>query len=172
MGICVSELRQFVVKPTLEYLDSYSMAAEDLLVGTAAQESELGFHLNADCSPGVGYGIYRITEQEHLDVWDKYLVQYPELASQVRGLASQHEFLKHPHLELATNLSYATAIAWMIYQSKGIEKRLQSSATDLGELAECWLDLFDHNALTSKSPTKFMENYQKFVLKNKGELAA
>jgi hypothetical protein len=37
------------------------------------------------------------------------------MASLVRGLASQHDFLSQPHAELATNLSYATAIAWFMY---------------------------------------------------------
>jgi len=71
------------------------------------------YHLNAD--NGKAYGIFQIDVPSHQRVWDKYLAFNPELASKVRGLASQREFLKQPHLELATNLSYATAIAWAIH---------------------------------------------------------
>ena len=36
MGLCPEELRHLVIKPTLEYLNQYSLAAETLLMGTAA----------------------------------------------------------------------------------------------------------------------------------------
>lgn len=114
MGICPSELRSYVIKPTLLYLDDYSIAAEQLLLITAAVESDMGFHLMQNQEAGLG--VYRITPRTHQAVWDKYLAFQPELASKVRGLASQREFLQHPHAELATNLSYATAIAWMLYR--------------------------------------------------------
>ena len=114
MGICPGELRSYVIKPTLLYLEEYSAAAEQLLLVTAAVESDMGFHLMQNEEAGLG--VYRITPRTHQAVWDKYLAFQPELASKVRGLASQREFLLHPHAELATNLSYATAIAWMLYR--------------------------------------------------------
>jgi len=43
------------------------------------------------------------------------LAFHPDLASRIRGLASQRAFLEDPHSELATNLCYATAIAWVMY---------------------------------------------------------
>jgi hypothetical protein len=38
------------------------------------------------------------------------------MASRIRGLASQRAFLSDPEGELQTNLSYCTAIAWLLYQ--------------------------------------------------------
>ncbi|MFL0796743.1 MAG: hypothetical protein K6L73_04560 [Cellvibrionaceae bacterium] len=173
MGICVTELRKLVVKPTLEFLDAYSEAAEDLIVGTAAQESELGFHLNIGPTDAnqqdTGYGIYRITAEEHQHVWDTYLVNHPQLASDIRGLASQHEFLKKPHLELATNLSYATAIAWAIYQSNGASAPAHEDVTSM---AQTWFDHFHHNPTINGSPETFAESYRRLVMPSKGELAA
>ncbi len=174
MGICVTELRKLVVKPTLESLNAYSEATENLIVGTAAQESELGFHLNigpteANHNQDMGYGIYRITAKEHQQVWDCYLVNHPQLASDIRGLASQHEFLKNPHLELATNLSYATAIAWAIYQSNGATALADE---DLPSMAQTWFSCFHHSAENNGSPENFTENYRRLVITTKGELAA
>jgi hypothetical protein len=37
----------------------------------------------------------------------------------VRGLASQRAFLSDPDSELQTNLSYCTAIAWLLHQRSG-----------------------------------------------------
>ena len=42
------------------------------------------------------------------------------MASRVRGLASQRAFLSDPDSELQTNLSYCTAIAWLLYQRSGL----------------------------------------------------
>jgi hypothetical protein len=167
MGICAEELRTYVIRPVLEHLDDWSQAAENLLLGTAAQESGLGFHLKT--RRGHSLGIFQIHPQTHNNLWDKYLVNNPDLASKVRGLASQHEFLSHPHAELATNLSYATAIAWMVYCRSG---KPLPSADDRHGLAKFWQRHF-HSRLRG-SVEEFTDNYQKFVhaKENKDEIAA
>ena len=109
MGIAASELSQFVIRPTLIYLGRHSPSAEALLLGIAASQSALGSALH----DRRGHGLYRIGELRHQSIWDQFLARDPELASLVRGLASQHAFLSGPHLELTVNLRYATAIAWM-----------------------------------------------------------
>ena len=43
----------------------------------------------------------------------------PDLASIVRGFASQHHFLREPDLELVTNLNYATAVAMALILWRG-----------------------------------------------------
>jgi len=112
MGISASEFASHVIRPTLQELNCYSESFERLLLATASVETDIGTHIH-DEYPGLG--IYRITPEQHQAVWDSYLAFETELASQVRGYASQHHFLEHPHDELATNLSYATAIAIAIY---------------------------------------------------------
>ncbi len=138
MGICAEELRSYVIQPTLEYLGESSEAAENLLLGTAAQESELGFHLQQGAK-NQGIGIFQISPEQHRSIWDNYLVRDPDLASKVRGLASQREFLTHPDAELATNLSYATAIAWMLYRQQGVPL---PAAGDITAMAERWRSCF------------------------------
>lgn len=110
MKLAPQELRELIIRPTLEYLGCYSKAIENLLVALA-QLQEFNSHA-PNCQIN---GLYPIDSDLHQRVWDHYLAFNPDLASRVRGLASQHEFLKHPHNELTTNLSYATAIAWAIF---------------------------------------------------------
>ncbi|GAA6133656.1 hypothetical protein NBRC116188_04450 [Oceaniserpentilla sp. 4NH20-0058] len=133
MGLCPNDLRHLVIRPTLQYLEQYSLSAETLLLGTAAVESGLGYELNQQ--QGKGLGVYHINPRTHQLLWDNYLATKPDLASKVRGLASQHEFLKDPHTELTTNLRYATAIAWLIYARKDATL---PEASDLPAMAKYW----------------------------------
>ena len=139
-----------VIRTALKQLGDWSPAAENLLLGTALQESG---H-NARLREGRRLGIYRISPAAHRAVWDKYLVGDPELASRVRGLAGQHGFLCDPHGELATNLKYATAIAWMIYRRHGHDL---PDAEDIAGLARHWHRHF--HSRPSGSAEDFVSSY-------------
>ena len=105
-------LRHQVIQPTLKYLGVWSPAAEQFLLSAATNAPELGlFSVRRE-----GLGIFHITPEQHRDIWDKHLAFHPDLASRVRGLASQRAFLSDPDKELQTNLSYCTAIAWLLYE--------------------------------------------------------
>ncbi|MDG1581378.1 hypothetical protein [Pseudomonas sp. GOM6] len=135
MGIAASELRQHVIRPTLLYLGRHSASAEALLLGSAASQSALGHAL----SDPHGHGLYHISETRHHRLWDQHLAHDPDLASLVRGLASQHAFLAAPHLELAVNLRYATAIAWLLIET---EQAPLPAADDLHGMARVWRQVF------------------------------
>jgi hypothetical protein len=72
----------------------------------------------------------------------------------VRGLAGQHGFLCDPHGELATNLKYATAIAWMIYRRHG---QNLPDAEDIAGLARHWHRHF--HSRPSGSAEDFVSSY-------------
>ncbi|WP_349572400.1 hypothetical protein [Azotobacter salinestris] len=135
MGIAASELSKHVIRPTLLYLGRPSAAAEALLLGTAAIQSALGEALHQR----QGHGLYGISAASHLQLWDRYLARNPDLASHVRGLASQQAFLIAPHLELTVNLRYATAIAWLLVESQPLPL---PGADDLPGLARVWCRVF------------------------------
>lgn len=176
MGIFADDLRELVIRPTLVSLDEWSPTVENLLLGTAAQESQLGLRMQSPQENGLG--LYRISALTHIQVWDQYLVTDPELASRVRGLASQQQFLKFPHAELVTNLGYATGIAWMIYKR---HRQMLTEDADSRTLARYWLDFYskrdDQNVQTlfnreKAQLNKFVQNYRKWVLREKKDLAA
>lgn len=159
MGINPADFRQLVVRPTLEKLGKWSSSLENLLIGTAAQASGLGSQLSSDH----GYGIYQVNATLHQTVWDCFLAFDADLASAVRGLASQREFLCQPHIELTTNLSYATAIAWGVYAHQGAE--IPSDANNVEGLAWCWHQHFCQD--TSLTTRNFVSTYQQLVQKEK-----
>ena len=159
MGICAKELRLLVIRPTLKHLDLWSPTAENLLLGTAAQESGLGYFLQTKNQRALG--IYQITPRMHRLIWDKFLAHQPELASKVRGLASQREFLLHPHAELATNLAYATAVAMMVYLRAG-RTLPKDCSNDPQKLGHCWRRTFHSHP--QGTVAEFVSHYNHLVL--------
>lgn len=165
MGICANELRQWVIKPTLKRLGVYSKAAENLLLATAAFESGLGSHLKPAGQRALG--IYQIHSLSHRHVWDDFLASQTDTASLVRGLASQHDFLEHPHAELATNLSYATAIAWYLY-ARNSDFKLPADANDVQALSKLWKRYYHPKA--HGSADEFCASYKRCL--QEAEIAA
>lgn len=175
MGIYANDLRELVIRPTLLALNEWSLTAENLLLGTAAQESHLGFRMRSDKDNGLG--IYCISPQTHVQVWDKYLVTDPELASRLRGFASQQQFLKTPHSELIINLSYSSGIAWMIYKRHHLTL---ADNLNVHELAKCWLNYYctrDEQCVQKTHGEEihlenFIATYSELVLHQNKNLAA
>ena len=155
MGIAASDLNQHVIRPTLLYLNSQCVAAEALLLGVAACQSSLGAELDNHS----GYGLYRISALHHQHLWDDHLATSPDLASRVRGLASQHAFLSAPHFELTVNLRYATAIAWLL-----IEQHCKTlpEADDISAQALVWQQVF----APCQQPAEFIRAWRRCILEH------
>lgn len=111
MYITAEYLREQVIRPTLKYLGEWSAEAERELLAAALHVQAVGGDSRRETS---GLGLFGLSSSEHRDLWDRFLAFRPDLASRVRGLASQRAFLSNPDLELQTNLSYSVAIAWMM----------------------------------------------------------
>jgi len=110
MGILTADLRELVVRPTLKKLNLWSAAAENLLLGTAAQESLMGRHLKQIQGPAIG--IFGCEPATHQDIWDNYLIYKGNLLGAVTKLTVLHM----PRTEqLIWNLYYATAICRIHY---------------------------------------------------------
>ena len=162
MLFAADEFRQLIVRDTLKAIGEWAPTHENLLLGTAAQESSMGLSLKR----GRLLGIYHISPNTHRSVWDKYLLHHPDLASQVRGMAGQHSFIRDPHGELISNLKYATAIAWLIYRRA---EEVLPEADDIPGLARYWHRHFRSKA--SASVEEFITSYQDHIL-GKQRLAA
>ncbi len=156
MGIENHELLHYVIQPTLEKLGVESTTAEMLLLATANYHSDRGSKLHDND----GLGLFCISEALHKEVWDHYIAFDCELASKVRGMASQHEFVKAPHSELVTNLQYATAIAWLVYQYRWAE--LPTEVTPKS-LADCWQRYFMNRPISLYEQNKFESCVRKLI---------
>ncbi|MEM1113813.1 MAG: hypothetical protein AAGI11_18010 [Pseudomonadota bacterium] len=129
MYVTAEHLRDQVIRPTLKYLGAWSPATETFLLDACVEAPDLGlFSARQD-----GLGLFHITTSQHRDIWDRYLAFNPDMASRIRGLASQRAFLSDPDSELQTNLSYCTAIAWLLYQRSN--PSVTEAASHTGEMA-------------------------------------
>jgi hypothetical protein len=149
----IGELERSVIGPTLRAVGIADEASCYLLSATAATETALE-------DPQAGrFGLYQISADDHQSLWDEYLVRDPELASAVRGFASQKQFLQEPHTELVTNLSYATVIAWHLYARHG-EPLPQWDDPDA--MSEYWWRLYRsrHDGLQDHSRHAFLRIYE------------
>ncbi len=130
------QLLNNVIRPTLEYIGVANAETKAwLLLGTTTMASaSTAVQPWSEC-----YGMYAITHADHVKIWDEYLAKDADLASTVRGLASQHSFLQQPDAELNTNLAYATAIAAMVYEEA---IAVWPTTTSPAALAELWAQGF------------------------------
>lgn len=159
MGISSHDFLQQVIQPTLRQLGIISPVAEQLLLATAYHQSRLGEQLQSK----QGLGVFAITPEQHTEVWDHYLAKDCELASQVRGMASQHEFPKAPHSELIGNLRYATAIAWMLFQYHSVKI---PDVADPCSIAHCWQAVFGNPSDSSAETEHFARHYHELMEKH------
>ncbi len=149
------DFREHIIKPTLEHLGMYSLAAENLLIGTAVQESGLR-HLK-QIGGGPALGVYQIEPETHTDLWCNYLSYRTEMMSQVERHAI-------PHIDtgsqLIGNLYYATAIARIIYYRR---PEPLPDADDIEGLAGYWKNHF--NTVAGKgTAAAFRLNYKEHCL--------
>ena len=106
----VRQFREQVIRPTLHHLDLWTLAAEDLLVGTAAVESRLGTYL-VQVGGGPAKGVYQMEPTTEKDIWVNYLPRKGGLGEAVGSLLTAVKDVD----DLVGNLFYATAMARVHY---------------------------------------------------------
>lgn len=111
------QLRDFVIRPVLRHLEPeipYSLAAEHLLLGTAAQESRLRYLHQLGRGPAVG--LWQMEPFTYDDLWKT------TLAGGGNALAAKVRILQTPGFsggsswELAGNLYLACAMSRVFYR--------------------------------------------------------
>lgn len=109
--INVEQLRTCIIRPTLTKLGLWSQAAENLLLGTAAVESNLGTYIHQVRGPALG--IYQMEPVTHDDIHTRFLSKDSRKELQRRILAMTA--LQGSSEELVGNLYYATAMTRIFY---------------------------------------------------------
>ncbi|MBT4083561.1 MAG: hypothetical protein HOD58_06290 [Gammaproteobacteria bacterium] len=151
-----AHLRKQIIRPTLKFLDKWSPAAENLLLGTAAQESQMGTYLR-QIGGGPACGMFQIEPKTNRDVWNKYLKYRPDIAEKVSSFmysGFDQDFM------LVSSLPYATSIARLVYWRSPLPL---PNANDVEGLAEMWKEVYNtkNGAGTEQ---EFVENYHRYVV--------
>lgn len=101
---------EHIIKPTLQYMNLYSLDAEKLLLHTAYIESRLTFLKQVG---GPALGVYQIEPATHDDIFKNYINFRTELRDMMREIETRD--FPSGHQALIGNLYYATAIARIHY---------------------------------------------------------
>jgi hypothetical protein len=158
-----------IVRPTLNKMAAYDErlggdASVELMMGIAAQESDLGFWLRQHPT-GPGCGFWSVEKATHLDVW-RYLNRddKADLAEIVRSFARNPGPDGIPsHLELIDNPPYSLAIARVRLWWVPIPK---PPAGDIEGQGHYWNDNYNVND-DHGTVAEYVASYNKFVLRKK-----
>lgn len=147
------QLRREIVRPVLEHLWLWSQAAENLVMGTAAQESRMGTYLKQIAGPAVG--IFQMEPFTHDDLWKTILKNQPQLAERVRQVELPGWYQDDAR-EMAGNLYYAAAMCRVFYRR--IKEPLPD-ADDIPGLARYWKRYYNTH-MGKGTEVEFIRNYQ------------
>lgn len=109
------QLRELVIRPVLQQMNMWSEQAENLLLGTACQESHCGEYIRQlGCTgPRGAFGIYQMELATARDIYDNYLTYKREelyaLIENLKGISSNLTD------GLTWNLAFATAMTRVFY---------------------------------------------------------
>jgi hypothetical protein len=159
----VVELREQIIRPALEQIGLWSAAAEELLMGTCAQESKLG-HYNTQMGGGPARGIFQMEGFTHDDCWTNYLKYRPVLSHNLMLLAYGHD-VKYPvHIPdpdlMMTHHQYAAAMARVKYLR--VDEPLPAAHDILG-MARYWKKYYN-TPNGAGTVAEFSDHYKKYVV--------
>ena len=104
--------RNTIIKPVLTKMALGGDAAEELLLGTAVQES-MNFKYRKQIGGGPAVGYYQMEPATHDDIWNNFLKYRKKLANDASSFLVSPTANKHSELE--SNDKYATAMARIHY---------------------------------------------------------
>ncbi|MBF0140805.1 MAG: hypothetical protein HQL74_11065, partial [Magnetococcales bacterium] len=103
MGLNPHQLRDDIIRPTLKRIDLWSEAAEELLLGTAIQESDLRCVRQEGNGPALG--LWQMEKNTHGDIWNNFLRFNTKLGLNILG-----PYTKPDHTRMIWDLAYACAM--------------------------------------------------------------
>ncbi|MFR5683794.1 MAG: hypothetical protein ACLUD1_07050 [Clostridia bacterium] len=147
------QLRDLIHR-VLVALDLHSEVAENLLMGTAAQESELGEYIR-QLGSGTALGIFQMEPNTFKDIVYNYLQYKPDLAKKIIYVSGINA-LRSEYLEYNFALSICMCRVHYLRVSEPIPANL------LG-WAKYWKEYYN-TRLGKGTEGEFMQNFKKLVL--------
>lgn len=152
-----TDLRVYVVAPVLRHLGCDSLAMQNLILGTAAQESHLGDYL-VQLGAGPARGIYQCEPATHDDIHANFL----KYKSQLRARVLAYMTMQFSAVDqLVWNLGYATAICACHYLR--YEPKNPIPAHDDIEGLGQYYKKFYNTPKGKATVAQFVENYERSV---------
>jgi hypothetical protein len=149
--------RNTVIRPVLTKLGLGGQDAEELLLGTAVQES-LNLQYRTQVGGGPAKGYFQMEPSTHDDIWANFLKYRQNLSSDVLSFLSSKNANKITELE--NNDKYAAAMARIHYL------RVPAPLPKAGDIiaqANYWKQYYN-TPLGKGKPHEYVEKWNKYVL--------
>jgi len=158
IGINVKQLVKYVIRPSLRSVGLYSIEAEQLLLGTAAQETGMGHYIHQIVGPALG--IYQMEPNTYVGLWNGYVKSRPELERKIRLAVGLENSTGLPPKELLiTDLKFATIMSRVYYLR--VDEALPGDG-DIVAQAMYWKKYY--NTYLGKGTVKqYIKNYRRWV---------
>lgn len=159
LGLDLQQVRQWIVKPTLEYLGLWSLSAERLVLGTAVHESRLRYidQIDKYNRPGPAFGLWQMEGPTHADLYNSFLSYQPELKLKVTRLASFYSGSFPDPGEMVGNLKYACAMCRIHYRR--VKAPLPDDVRGLAEYAKRY-----YNSMLGKATVQQYQDAIQYVI--------
>lgn len=153
--IDAKQLRHEVIRPVLTATGLWSASAENLLMGTAAQESACGKYLR-QLGDGPARGVFQMEPATLDDIYANYLAYRSDL----QGAVDAYLIMSMSKADnLTVNLAYAALMCRVHYRRR---PETLPDANDVRGLAAYWKRFY--NTVHGKgSEQEFVENYERYV---------
>lgn len=152
------QLREEIVRPALKCVGLYTDAAEDLVMGTAAQESHLKFVKQLGGGPALS--LFQIEPATHADYWDNYLAYKGDLSERILKAVGISDGRPHKS-RLVWDLRYSAIMCRIHY------RRIRSPLPEYGDVegyARYWKKFYN-TPLGAGTEEEFVKNWKKYILK-------
>ena len=147
-----SQLRQYIIKPVLDHLNLYSVNAENLLVGTACQESHCGEYI-AQLYDGPACGIYQMELNTAKDICENFLKYKPHIDENVMDFYIPDLTMSE---NLRGNLFFATAMCRIHYL------RVKHPIPNTIEAQALYYKDYYNTKYGKGTPEEYVRNYRKY----------
>ncbi len=156
VGIDHNQFLTNIIRPALKYMHMWCVSSEQLMLGTAIQESNLGMYLKQ--VNGHALGIYQIEHDTHVDLWNNYIKRKPIFYDKITFLYPQCKESFCDDL-LLVDLRYATLMARLIYWRR---PEPIPDFNDIVSHAKYWKDHYN-TRLGKGKRSSYIRNWQKFI---------
>lgn len=151
------QLRLLIIRPTLLALGLHSPEAEELMMGTCAQESKGGTYLKQ--VNGIAYGAWQMEPTTHDDIWTRFLPNQPIKCSL---MVNHCQIRTKPDAAMMVyHLTYACAMARLHYfrADGAIPRSLEDQAA--------YYKRYYNTPKGAATPEEYITNYEAFLGKPK-----
>lgn len=158
-GLDARQLRDYIVRPVLTYLNLPSSAprgvAERLILGTGAHESS-GFRYLHQLGSGPARGLFQMEPATFNDLWERFPPEGP-IGMKLRKIAASYPVPLHD--QLMSNLSLSVAMCRIHYY---VRPFTMPETVTVSDLAAIWKE--HYNTRLGKGRVEdFIKNYDQYV---------